>query len=136
MNARARIKRLERIIKRPNAISPEHIAAVLGYLQKGKVEQLPAGVTFGELQAAARRIDPAAAGKCAGLSELREALAETLEGRDVLAYIEAGRPVAVKTYHVKDGEQAPTWPVAALLRRLGFTIICIDSIITPSQAGA
>lgn len=136
MNTRARLARLERTIKKPNAINPERIAAVLAYLRTGQAEQLPAGVTFEELQAAARKLGPAAAGKCAGVAELREALAETLKGRDVLAYIEAGRPVAVKSFHVKDGEQAPTWPAAAFLRRLGFTIIRIDSIITPAQAGA
>ena len=135
---RARLDKLEKSMKgRPGSMNPRNIEGVLSYLRTGDAARIPEGVTFDELQAAARRILPAAAGKCAGLAELRAALAETLKGRDVLEYIEAGRPLVMRTRHVYDADEDPRqpdpWPEKPLLERLGFVWFIISAIVHPDQ---
>lgn len=134
MNTRARIERLERSIKPRIHADPDHIAGAYEFLKSGDTARIPDGVSFPELQAAARRIPPKTAGKCAGLSMLREALAETLKGRDILGFLEEGRPFAQKCFHVESDKQRPEWPAGALLKRLGFEMLLIDVVNTRERA--
>jgi hypothetical protein len=118
-------------------MNPDKIDGVFHYLKTGDAARIPAGVSFPELQAAARRIPKAEAGKFRGLAELRAALAETLKGRNILEYIEAGRPLVMRTRHVYDADEDPRqpdpWPEKPLLERLGFVWFLNSAVVHPDQ---
>jgi hypothetical protein len=136
MNISARISKAEKALGPVAGGDPKKIEALFRYLQTGSAADIPEGATFPELQAAARRIPKAAAGKFKGLAELQAALAETLAGTEILGYLEAGKSLVIKTDHVnEDPEPRPEWPAAGLLKRLGFFLMHNIVVNTRARRG-
>ncbi len=130
MNARARVRRLEKAFRRPN-MDPERISGALAFLWSGRDEDIPAGLNLAELQAAARMIHADKAAEALGLARLREALGEKCGG-DVLGYIarltQADVDQSQRTFWPEGGEGCgQATPAARLLARLGLCRLYVVS---------
>ena len=137
MNISARISKAEKAVAAAG-VNASRIMALSRYLQTGKTADIPEGVKFAELQAAARRIPKAAAVRFPGLAAIRAALgAELPAGGDVQAFIESNPRPITRAYNVKDNRAEVSDTAADLLGRLGFSIIRINIIdtITPRAGG-
>jgi hypothetical protein len=135
MNLSGRLTRAEKAIGPARLGSPARIASLIHYFKTGSPEDIPEDVKAIELQEAARRIPREAEPGLKGLGVIRAALGDKLPaGESVLERI-ATNPVCVRESRVKDDEKPPADPPAALMARLGFTVIQLTVVIT-SKAGA
>lgn len=133
MNISARISKAEKAVAAAG-VNASRIMALSRYLQTGKTADIPEGVKFAELQAAARRIPKAAAVRFPGLAAIRAALgAELPAGGDVQVFIESNPRPITRVYKVKDDKERIPDAAADLLGQLGFSIIRINVIRTISS---
>lgn len=118
MNARARVRRLEKAFRRPN-MNPENISGALAFLWSGRDEDIPASLNLAELQAAARMIHADREAEALGLGKVREALGDKCGG-DVLGYIARAAGGGMKAMWAFKYSGTPETEAERLLARLGF----------------
>lgn len=118
MNARARVRRLEKAFRRPN-MDPERISGALAFLWSGRDEDIPDGLNLAELQTAALMIHADRKAAALGLTRLREALGDKCGG-DVLGYIARAVGGGMKALWAAEYGGTPETEGDRLLVRLGF----------------
>jgi hypothetical protein len=130
MNLSGRLARAEKAIGPAAKGGPARIAGLIRYFKTGDPADIPEDVKCPELQAAARRIPREAEPGLKGLGIIRDALGDKLPaGASVLERITTS-PVCVREYRVKDDKEKPEDPKAALMSRLGFTVIRVSIVQT------
>jgi hypothetical protein len=148
MSYHARIRRLERIFRRP-AVNPENIRGVLDFFKSGNEDEIPEGVSFEDVRAAVRRIPEGEAAGLPGLDKLRAALGVSCGRGEILADIMTRKPESFPKFILpkiiwpdlgegKEGEgrRGQASPADILLDRLGYQRIVYIVYPEPGEAGA